>query len=93
VSNFERTKLTENEIDAQRATFGPPPVLSSENKDGYYNLRNACVAYYQPTNDRHWAWIRELVNTEWVISRLLHYQTIAIESQHQNRMYWWRKKG
>jgi hypothetical protein len=30
VSNFERTKLTENEIAAWWAMFGPPPVLSSE---------------------------------------------------------------
>jgi hypothetical protein len=33
MSNFERTEVTENEIDAQWATFGPPPVLSSENKE------------------------------------------------------------
>ena len=91
MSNFGRTELTENEIDAQWATFGPPPVLRSENKDGYYNLRNACVAYYQPTNDRHWAWIRELVDTQWEILRHLRYRTAAIKRYEQIRISRWRK--
>src|SRR5438477_10851421 len=63
MSNFERTTLTENEMAARWEMFGPPPVLSSENKEGYYNLRNGCVAYYRPTDARHWSWIRELVDT------------------------------
>jgi hypothetical protein len=91
MSNFERTKLTKNEIDAQWATFGPPPVLSSENKDGYCNLRNACVAYYRPTDARHWAWIRELVDTQWEILRHLRYRTAAIERCQQIRISRWRK--
>jgi hypothetical protein len=83
VSNFERTKLTENEIAAWWAMFGPPPVLSSENSVGYDNLRNACVAYYRPTDARHWAWIRELVDTQWEILRHLRYRTAAIEWSHK----------
>jgi hypothetical protein len=92
MSNFERTTLTENEIAARWETFGPPPILSSENKDGYYNLRNGCVAYYRPTNDRHWAWIRELVDTQWEIFRHLRYRTTAIERSHRTRMHGIRKK-
>ena len=34
MSNFERTTLTENEMAARWEMFGPPPVLSSENKEG-----------------------------------------------------------
>jgi hypothetical protein len=83
VSNFERTKLTENEIAAWWAMFGPPPVLSSENSVGYDNLRNACVAYYRPTDARHRAWIRELVDTQWEILRHLRYRTAAIEWSHK----------
>jgi hypothetical protein len=58
MSNFEVTALTENEMAARWEMFGPPPVLSSENKEGYYNLGNGFVAYYRPTNDCQWAWIR-----------------------------------
>jgi hypothetical protein len=93
MSNFERTKLTESEIDARWATFGPPPVLSSENKDGYNKLRNACVAYYQPNNDLHWAWIRELVDTQWEILRHLRYRTAAIKRYEQIRIRRLRKKA
>ena len=92
MSNFERTTLTENEMAARWEMFGPPPVLSSENKEGYYNLRNACVAYYQPTNDCHWTWIRELVDTQWEILRHLRYRTAAIKRHEQIRICAWRKK-
>jgi hypothetical protein len=83
LSKFERNTLTDNEIAARWAMFGPPPVLSSENKEGYYKLRSAFVAYYRPTDARHWAWIRELVDTQWEILRHLRYRTTAIELSHQ----------
>jgi hypothetical protein len=91
MSNFEGTTLTENEMAARWEMFGPPPVLRSENKDGYNKLRNGCVAYYQPTNDRHWAWIRELVDTQWEILRHLRYRTAAIKRYEQIRISRWRK--
>src|SRR4029077_6910763 len=91
MSNFEGTTLTENEMAARWEMFGPPPVLRSENKDGYNKLRSACVAYYQPTNDRHWAWIRELVDTQWEILRHLRYRTAAIKRYEQIRISRWRK--
>jgi hypothetical protein len=91
MSNFERTTI-ENEIDARWAMFGPPPILSSENKEGYYNLRKGCVAYYRPTDARHWSWIRELVDTQWEIFRYLRYRTAAIERCERVRMRQWRKK-
>src|SRR5262249_17466752 len=53
--------------------------------------RNACVTYYQPTNDRHWAWIRELVDTQWEILRHLRYRTAAIKRYEQMRISRWRK--
>ena len=80
----ERTKVTKNEIAARWAMFGPSPVLSSENRDGYDNLRNACVAYYRPTDARHWAWVRELVDTQWEILRHWRYRTAAIEQSHKD---------
>ena len=93
MSKFERNTLTENEIAARWEIFGPPPVLSSENKDGYYNLRNAFVTYYRPTDARHWAWIRELVDTQWEILRHLRYRTAAIERCDRIQSHGWRKKA
>jgi hypothetical protein len=78
--------LGKTEIAAQWEMFGPPPVLSSENKETYYKFRNACVAYYRPTDVRHWSLIRELVDTQWEILRHLRYRTTAIELANQNRI-------
>lgn len=89
---LDRNALPENEIAARWAMFGPPPVMSSENKDGYDKLRNACVAYYRPTDARQLAWIRELVDTQWDIFRQLRYRTAAIERYHNLRIYNWRKQ-
>lgn len=85
--------LSKTEIAAQWEMFGPPPVLSSENKETYYKFRNACVAYYRPTDDRHWLWIKELVDTQWEILRYLRYRTTAIERSNRIRMRQWRKKA
>ena len=93
MSNFERTTLTENEMAARWEMFGPPPVLSSENKESYYNLRHGFVSYYRPTDARHWSWIRELVDTQWEILRHLRYRTAAIKRYEQIRMRGWRKKA
>jgi hypothetical protein len=89
--NLNGPALTKTEIDARWAMFGPPPILSSENKEGYYHLRNGCVAYYRPTDARHWSWIRELVDTQWEIFRHLRYRTAAIERCQRIRMRGWRK--
>jgi len=85
--------LTEEEVEAMWALFGPPPVLSSEHKEAYYALRNDYVAYYRPANYRHLSWIRELVDTQWDIFRQLRYRTAAIERYHKIRMYVWRRKA
>jgi len=71
--------LSETEIAAKWAMFGPPPVLSSESREGYYKLRNAFVRYFRPTDTRHWSWLRELVDTQWEIHRHLRNRTAALE--------------
>jgi hypothetical protein len=79
MSKLDRNALTENEIAARWDVFGPSPVLSSENKEGYNKLRNAFVRYFRPTDIRHWSWIRELVDTQWEIHRHLGNRTAMIE--------------
>lgn len=78
--------LTAEQAAELWAGFGQPPVLSSENKEHYDMLRNACIAYYRPTNMWHVSFIRELVDTQWEIMRVLRYRTAAIERYYQYRM-------
>jgi hypothetical protein len=91
MTNHEGIEVTDNKIAAWWTMFGPPPVLSSENRDGYDNLRNAYVAYYRPTDARRWAWIRELVDTQWEILRHLRYRTAALEWSHAKWIHGRRK--
>jgi hypothetical protein len=79
MSKLDRNALTHNEIAERWDMFGPPPILGSENKDGYYRLRNAFVRYFRPTDARQWSWVRELVDTQWEIHRHLGNRTAAIE--------------
>jgi hypothetical protein len=46
MSNLQRSTVTKNEIAARWNMFGPPPLLKSENKQGYDKLRNAFVRYF-----------------------------------------------
>jgi hypothetical protein len=71
--------------------FGPPPVLSSENKEHYDMLRNESVAYYHPTTIWHLSLIRELVDTQWEILRVSRYRTAVIERYYQYRIRQIRK--
>jgi hypothetical protein len=73
--------------------FGQPPVLSSENREHYDILRNACVASCRPTNMWTLSLIRELVDTQWEILRVLRYRTALIERTHQGWLPPHRKVG
>jgi hypothetical protein len=89
--NLSGPAPSKTEIAAQWEMFGPVPVLSSENKENYYSFCNACVAFYRPTDARHWLWIKELVDTQWEILRYQRYRTTAIERWQRTRMRRWRK--
>jgi hypothetical protein len=83
--------LTEEEAEAMWTMFGPPPVLSSENKEAYDALRKGYVAYYRPARVWQVSLIRQLVDTLWEVHRQLRYRTEAIERYHQYRVRRWRK--
>jgi hypothetical protein len=75
--------LTGDRITELWALFGPPPVLSTEDKEAYDSLRKGFVAYYRPTNTLHLTLIREVVDTEWEIFRLVRHRTRALERRYR----------
>jgi DNA repair exonuclease SbcCD ATPase subunit len=81
--------LTGDRITELWALFGPPPVLSTEEKEAYDSLRKGFVAYYRPTNTLHLTLIRELVDTEWEIFRLVRHRTRGIERRFRTRIDDW----
>ena len=71
--------VTEEEVESMWALFGPPPILRSESKVGYYKLRKAFIRYFRPKDARQWSWVRELVDTQWEIHGHLRKRTLAVE--------------
>jgi len=81
--------LTQDQVTELWTLFGPPPILSTEDKEAYDSLRKGCVAYYRPTNTLHLTLIRELVDTEWEIFRLVRHRTRGIERRFRTRIDDW----
>ena len=75
--------LTQDHVTQLWALFGPPPVLSSEDKEAYDKLREGHLAHYKPANTLHLTLIREVVDTEWEIFRLIRHRTQGIERRYR----------
>jgi hypothetical protein len=75
--------LTEEEVEAMWPLFGPPPVLKSEDKQAYDNVRKGHVAFYQPQNMFHLKLVRELVDTEWEMFRLVRIRTKILNQNYR----------
>jgi hypothetical protein len=71
--------LTDDKVNELWKLFGPPPVLSSEDKDAYEAIKQGYIAFYRPRNSFHLKLVRELVDTDWEISRLFRDRTTTIE--------------
>jgi len=79
--------LSEEQIAALLAIFGPPPVLSSEDKEGYAALLKGHIAFYRPTHPMVVSLIKQLVDTEWEIFRFVRNRSESIERRFRN----WRE--
>jgi hypothetical protein len=71
--------LTEEQIAELWALFGSPPVLSTENQQAYDKIRAEYVSYYRPTNTLQVRLVREVVDTEWEMSRFIRHRSVGIE--------------
>jgi hypothetical protein len=67
--------LTQEGVNKIWDLFGSPPVLKTEDREAYDNIRQGYVAFYRPTTSLHVSLIRELVDTEWEMFRLFRIRT------------------
>jgi hypothetical protein len=79
--------LSEEQIATLLAVFGPPPVLSSEDKEGYAALLKGHIAFYRPAHPMVVFLIKQLADTQWEIFRFIRNRTVSIERRFQS----WRK--
>jgi hypothetical protein len=75
----QKQRLSEDQVAEIWALLGPMPVLSTEDQRAYDVLRAADVEIYRPANAYHVKLIRELVDTDWEISRFIRHRTKGIE--------------
>ncbi len=80
--------LTEKEIAALLAKFGPAPVLSSEDKQGYAMLLKGHIAFYRPAHPMGLFLIKQLADTQWEIFRFTRNRTVSIDRRFRN----WRNR-
>ena len=79
--------LSEEQIAALLAIFGPAPVLSSEDQEGYAALLKGHIAFYRPAHPMVVFLIKQLADTQWEIFRFIRNRTVSIE----RRFRIWRK--
>jgi hypothetical protein len=75
--------LSEEQIAALLTVFGPPPVLSSEDKEGYATLLKGHIAFYRPTHPMVVFLIKQLADTQWEVFRFIRNRTVSIERRFQ----------
>jgi hypothetical protein len=74
--------LSEEQIAALLAKFGPAPVLSSEDKEGYAALLNGHIAFYRPAHPMVVFLIKQLAETQWEIFRFTRNRSVSIERRY-----------
>lgn len=83
MSSRNAKPLSEEEVEVMWALFGSPPVLSTEDKEAYYNIRKGHVAFYRPGNMFHLKLVRELVDTEWEMFGLVRIRTKLLNQKYR----------
>ena len=76
--------LSEEQIGALLTGFGPPPVLSSEDKEGYATLLRGHIDFYGPTRPMTVFLIKQLADAQWEIFRFTRNRAVSIERRFQS---------
>jgi hypothetical protein len=82
MSAHKTKPLTEEEAKQRWNFFGPPPVLKTEDNEAYANIRQGHLAFYRPTSILDLSLIRELVDTEWEMFRLIRIRTKLLNTRY-----------
>jgi hypothetical protein len=80
--------MSEEQIAALLAMFGPAPVLSSEDKEGYAALLKGHIAFYRPAHPMAVFLIKQLADTQWEIFRFMRNRSVSIERRFTS----WRER-
>lgn len=76
----------EQALDATKALFGPPPVLSTEQPEQFEELFRRLIACLKPRDTVELILIRHFVYAVWEIERLTRYGTVSIERWYRETL-------
>jgi hypothetical protein len=76
----------EETLDATKALFGPPPVLSTEEPKQFDGLFERMIACLKPRDTVELILIRHFVYALWEIERLTRYATVSIERWYRETL-------
>jgi hypothetical protein len=68
------------------ALSGPPPVLRTEERKLYDQIRAKFMSCFTPEDILEWQLISRLVDEAWFIKRYSRHQTLAIERWYQQSL-------
>jgi hypothetical protein len=73
-------------VSAFEALSGPPPVLRTEERKLYDQIRAKFMSCFKPEDILEWQLINRLVDEAWFIKRYSRHQTLAIERRYQQSL-------
>ena len=76
------------ELDSHkwREQCGPPPVLSTESVEAYYEMMSQFVEVFTPKNVLEQSFIKDLTDATWEAKRYSRYKALLIERKFQQRL-------
>ena len=73
-------------VAALEALAGPPPVLRSEDRELYDQIRARFMACLVPGDILEWHLVNRLIDEAWFIKRYTRHQTVAVERWYQQSL-------
>jgi hypothetical protein len=79
MSNQPQDKNIKPDLSKLKALFGPPPVLSSESEERYYDIMSRMMTCLSPRDFTEHLLVKDIVDATWEMMRLARHKTLAIE--------------
>ena len=86
MSHEEEGKVTKWVPAENKALFGPPPVLSSENVEHYHEIWDQLTACLMPNDFMEQLLIRTVVDTTWDAQRYTRQRTLSVERRFRQHL-------
>jgi hypothetical protein len=78
--------MTKSNFLSFEALAGPPPVLQTEERKLYDQIRAQFMSTIKPNDIVEWLLVTKLVDDTWFIKRYTRHQTLAIERRHHQSL-------